>query len=330
MFNAYRVYMDNGQATSRVETLDELHILPHNGVGVTVRFSSVNYKDALSARGYPGVTKEYPHIPGIDAAGTAEDGTHRGRSVLITGFELGVSIPGGFGQKIRVPEEWIVPLPDGLSELDAMRYGTAGFTAGLSVLELERSGITPDSGPVVVTSASGGVGSMAVAILHRAGYAVTAVTRDPTARGDRLVSLGATDVLGTDKLIDWAKRPIARGHWVAGVDAAGGDILAGVLAATRPKGVVTACGLVAGSRVDTSVLPFILRGVRLIGIDSVYASSADRRVVWSRLADRWRPEGLEEIAGEISLNKDQIDATVDSLLDGTHRGRTVIRHDAAR
>ncbi len=335
---AYRVYQEGDRFAGRVETLPD-SILPDAGVTVDVYYSSINYKDALSARGVPGVTGTYPHTPGIDAAGTVADlerveaGVRDalgnplavGNPVLITGYDLGVNTPGGLGSRVRVPPEWILPLPEGMTAGDAMRLGTAGLTAGLSVLEIERQGVRPDHGPVVVTGASGGVGILAVGILSRAGYTVTAVTRAPSDTGEQLRAAGAEEVVAADDVRAAAKKPLVKGRWAAAVDAAGGDILSGVLAGLRYRGVATVCGLVAGTRFDASVMPFILRGARLVGIDSVYAPVADRKEVWERLADRWRPEMLETSTYEITL--EQVDAVIDALLEGRHRGRAVVRHE---
>ncbi|MFP4644165.1 MAG: YhdH/YhfP family quinone oxidoreductase [Spirochaetales bacterium] len=335
---AYRVYKEEERFFGRVETVNE-SILPATGVTVEVHYSSINYKDALSARGAPGVTGSYPHTPGIDAAGSvadinlaesqALDGLGNplsvGDPVIVTGYDLGVNTPGGLGGRVRVPPEWILPLPQGMTERDAMRLGTAGLTAGLSVLEIERAGVYPDDGPVVVTGASGGVGGIAIGILARAGYSVTAVTRSPSESGDRLRAAGAADVVETEEIRAAAKKPLARSRWAAAVDAVGGDILAALLAALRYRGVATACGLVGGTRFDASIMPFILRGARLVGIDSVYAPVADRQEVWKRLADSWRPEALETSTYEITL--EQVDAVIDALLEGKHRGRAVVRHE---
>ncbi len=335
---AYRVYQDGDRFTGRVETVED-SVLPQTGVTVDVHYSSINYKDALSARGAPGVTSVYPHTPGIDAAGTiadidrvngeARDGLGNalsvGDAVIVTGYGLGVDTPGGLGGRIRVPAEWILPLPAGLTARDAMGLGTAGLTAGLSVLEIERAGVLPDTGPVVVTGASGGVGILAVGILARAGYSVTAVTRSPSEAGETLRAAGAEDVVSTEDIRGASSKPLVRGRWAAAVDAVGGDVLSGILAGLRYRGIATACGLVTGTRFDASIMPFILRGARLVGIDSVYAPVADRQEVWTRLCDRRRPEMLETSTYEITL--EQVDSVIDALLEGRHRGRAVVRHE---
>lgn len=305
--------------------LDEL---PEGALLVRVRFSSLNYKDALSAAGRPGVTKRYPHTPGIDAAGevvACSDGAFQpGAAVIVTGFDLGMNTAGGFGQYIRVPSAWALPLPDGLDLRESMLLGTAGLTAGLSVLKLQHEGLQRGD-EVVVSGATGGVGSMAVQILHRAGYKVTAVT-GKAEHHDWLRSLGAHEVIVRAALREGSDRPLGRERWAGAVDCVGGTHLAAILKTTRYGGVVTCCGLVESPELPINVFPFILRGVTLCGIDSVQAPLEQRRVVWERLAGRWKPQHLEAAADDCDLSG--LEPRIDAMLAGQTCGRTVVHLDA--
>lgn len=318
MHTAYRVYREDNRYVGRVERVDDA-TLPQDGVTVEVTHSSVNYKDALCARGKPGLTKRYPHTPGIDAVGFVDE-----RAVIVTGYDLGVNTPGGFGSRIRVPPSWIVPRPPQLSELSAMSFGTAGLTAGLAAVELERRGIEPGRGPVLVTGARGGVGSLSVAILSRAGYRVVAASRDAHSANEWLCRIGAAETIPTDKLVSDSGRPLSSERWAGVIDTVGGPVLAGALAGVERGGAVCACGLVGGAGLETTVMPFILRGVALIGIDSAYAGSSLRQEVWRRLAEPWSPGVLDSISTVITLN--EVDGVVDALLAGRHRGRAVVAH----
>ncbi len=299
--------------------------LPAGELLVKVHYSSLNYKDALSATGRPGVTRRYPHTPGIDAAGEVvecSDGAFApGDAVLVTGFDLGMDTPGGFGQYIRVPSAWAVRLPVGLSLRESMILGTAGFTAGLSVYRLRQAGLAPGEGEVLVTGATGGVGSIAVSVLARAGYRVTAATGKASEEG-YLRDLGASAVIGREEVTKGMERPMMKERWAGAVDVAGGDTLAAVLKATRYGGVVTCCGLVASPDLPVNVFPFILRGVSLLGIDSVQCPMEPRREVWGKLAGEWKPERLEETATECTLQG--LEARISEILKGKVRGRTLV------
>ncbi|HAD03358.1 MAG: quinone oxidoreductase [Desulfuromonadales bacterium GWD2_61_12] len=300
--------------------------LPAGDVLIRVAYSSLNYKDALSASGRPGVTKRYPHTPGIDAAGevvSCSDGTFAvGDKVLVTGFDLGMNTPGGFGQYIRVPSRWVLPLPAGLSLQESMILGTAGLTAGLSLARLQQAGVIPASGEILVTGASGGVGSLAVQILARAGYAVTAAT-GKAGEHAWLQGLGASNVIARVDLLEGAERPLLKERWGGVVDCVGGATLAAALKATRYGGVVTCCGLVGSSELNVNVFPFILRGVSLLGIDSVEAPMAQRRAVWEKLAGPWKPARLQAGAEECDLAG--LETRIAVILAGGARGRTVVR-----
>jgi acrylyl-CoA reductase (NADPH) len=300
--------------------------LPDGDVTVRVAFSSVNYKDALAVSPKGRVAKGYPLVPGIDLAGEAIEGAgdlRPGAEVLVHGHDLGVGHHGGFAEVARVPADWVVPLPAGLSARDAMALGTAGFTAGLSVVRLEEHGLTTGEGPVLVLGATGGVGSTAVAILAGRGYEVAAATGKAD-EADFLQSLGASEILSREETSAEPERQMERPRWAGVVDPVGGAATAYALRTTRYGGAVALSGLTGGTDVQTTVFPFILRGVSLLGIDSVATPPDVRREVWTRLAGDLRPQGLEDqITREISL--DDLDPFLDEVLAGRARGRTVVR-----
>ncbi len=301
--------------------------LPPGEVLVRVRYSSLNYKDVLSATGNKGVTRKYPHTPGVDAAGVVEEssvpGFEAGEEVIVTGRDLGMNTPGGFGQYIRIPSSWVLRRPAALSLRESMIYGTAGFTAAYSLLKLMPH-VRPDEGEVLVTGASGGVGSMAVALLAKAGYRVVAATGKPGA-APFLENLGARAVIDRDKVKDAPERPLLRSHWAGAVDTVGGPFLAGALKSTCFGGVVTTCGNVASPDLSLTVYPFILRGVSLLGIAAAEAPDDVRREIWQKLAGDWKLECLESLRTEVSLN--DLDSCIDKMLRGESRGRTVIDLD---
>jgi putative YhdH/YhfP family quinone oxidoreductase len=303
--------------------------LPEGDVTVRVRYSSVNYKDALATVPKGNVARVSPLVPGIDLAGgvVASDTPEVkvGDQVVVHGYELGTSRHGGFAEYARVPAGWVVPLPDGLSPRQAMALGTAGFTAALSVVRLEENGLSPEGarGPVLVLGATGGVGSVAVAILAARGYEVHAATGKAD-EADFLRSLGAGEVLSREETSAEADRPLDKQRWAGVVDPVGGAATAFALRTTRYGGAVALSGLTGGTALDTTVFPFILRGVSLLGIDSVEAPGDVRRGVWERLATDLKPAGLEDrITREISL--DELDPFLDEVLAGRARGRTVVR-----
>jgi len=300
--------------------------LPAGELLVRVCYSSLNYKDALSASGRPGVTKRYPHTPGIDAAGevvSCSDGSFApGDAVIVTGFDLGMNTAGGFGQYIRVPSRWALPLPAGLSLKESMILGTAGLTAGLSLEKLQQAGVSPGSGEILVTGASGGVGSLAVQILARAGYEVTASTGKSTEHA-WLLGLGASKVIDREAVLAGAERPLLKERWRGVVDCVGGATLAAALKATCYGGAVTCCGLVGSPDLSVNVFPFILRGISLLGIDSVEAPLALRRSVWDKLAGPWKPAKLSDGAEECGISG--LEERIAVILAGGARGRTVVR-----
>ncbi|HIJ78407.1 MAG: YhdH/YhfP family quinone oxidoreductase [Desulfobulbaceae bacterium] len=310
----------------REKTIDEL---PEGEVLVRVKYSSLNYKDALSASGNRGVTRKYPHTPGIDAAGVVEHSEHEdfaaGDEVIVSCYDLGMNTPGGFGRYIRVPAKWVMPLPAGMTLRESMIYGTAGFTAAQCVYRLSQHPVTPDQGKILVTGATGGVGSMAVAMLAKAGYRVVAAT-GKVEEESFLRELGAEEILPRAKAIDTSDRMILKGKWAGVVDTVGGPILATAIKSTRYGGAVTCCGNAASPDLPLNVYPFILRGISLIGIDSASCAMEVRIPIWQKLADQWRLPDLEKLVTEISLP--ELDQYIENILLGKHRGRVILNLDA--
>ncbi len=325
-FTAMLVEKTGEKQYSRSIVTRSVDELPAGDLLVRVHYSSLNFKDALSATGRPGVTKNYPHTPGIDAAGeVVECGSGAfapGDKVIVTGFDLGMNTAGGYGQYIRIPSAWAVKLPAGLSLRESMIVGTAGFTAGLSVLKLVEAGVKPGAGDILVTGATGGVGSIAVAILAKAGYRVVAAT-GKAAEKDYLLSLGAAEIVSRDEVLAGSDRPMMKERWAGVVDVAGGETLVAAIKATRYGGAVTCCGLVASPELNMNVFPFILRGVSLLGIDSVQCPMEPRLKVWSRLAGEWKPAQLEETATEVTL--ETLEEKIHGILKGEVKGRVVVK-----
>ncbi len=299
--------------------------LPAGEVLIRVHYSSLNYKDALSATGNRGVTKQYPHTPGIDAAGIVESSSHAdwqpGDEVIVTGFDLGMNTSGGFARYIQVPAKWVVRLPQGLSLKESMIYGTAGFTAGLSVAALTRNGITPDKGKIAVSGSSGGVGSMAIAILNQLGYQVTAISGKSSAH-EFLKFAGAYEIIDRKGMEDTSGKPLLKPQFAGAIDAVGGEVLATLLKSVAYGGTVTACGMVNGGKLDTTVFPFILRGIQLIGIDSAEHPIEKRAEIWQNLALEWKPANLDMFAEIISM--DQLREKISLMLAGKAQGRYVL------
>jgi acrylyl-CoA reductase (NADPH) len=315
-----------GEPTLSVETLIDEQ-LPPGEVTIAVEWSGLNYKDALAARGQRGIIKQLPHVPGIDAAGTvlhsSDPHFHVGQQVLVTGYDLGCEHWGAWAERIRVPADWVVPLPSGLTPRQAMLIGTAGFTAAQCVEALLHNGLQPNAGPIVVTGASGGVGSVAVMLLNQLGFAVTAVTgKDP----GFVKQLGAVDTLTRDALLDSTNKPLLAARWAGAVDTVGGALLTSIIRSTQQRGCVTACGLVGGHELPLTVYPFILRGVRLIGIDSAQCPYSNRLSIWQHLATDWLPKQLEQII-DCEVTLDQVPAQVTRILAGQVRGRVLVRID---
>jgi len=299
--------------------------LPPGEVVIRVHYSSLNYKDALSATGNPGVSRNFPHTPGIDAAGeivaSSTNDFVPGDRVIVTGFDLGMNTAGGFGRYIRVPAAWVVKLPPGLSLRESMILGTAGFTAALSVSRLMEAGVKPGSGDIIVSGATGGVGSTAVALLAKAGYRVVAASGKAHEQ-EFLLALGASEVISREELQKGSERPLMKERWAGAVDVAGGTTLAAILKATRYGGIVTCCGLVGSPELAVNVFPFILRGVGLLGIDSAECPMGPRTAVWKRLATDWKLNALADLAVECRL--DELEQKIQTMLRGGLRGRTIV------
>jgi acrylyl-CoA reductase (NADPH) len=325
----YRAFVARGDGRRPFGSVETLSFadLPRHPVAVRVEASSLNYKDALSAAGRPGVTRTYPFVPGIDAAGVvvaSEDPRWRaGDRVIVTSYDLGMNTPGGFGEYVRVPGEWPVAMPPSWDARTAMGYGTAGLTAALAVAALEGAGVVPSGGPVAVTGASGGVGTLSVALLAAAGYEVVAVTGRAAAE-ERLLALGAREVWGREALEVGADRPLLRPDLAGAVDAVGGAPLAQLLKRVAAGGAVAAAGNVAGGELVTTVYPFILRGVSLLGIDSATCPRPLREAAWARLARSGLDEALDRSLRDVDL--EALEAPLAALLEGGVDGRVRLVH----
>ncbi|TMA62742.1 MAG: acryloyl-CoA reductase [Deltaproteobacteria bacterium] len=298
--------------------------LPAGELIIEVKYSSLNYKDALSATGNKGVTRKYPHTPGIDAAGVVADSTTKlfavGDQVTVTGFDLGMNTSGGFSQYISVPALWATKLPQGLSLKESMSHGTAGLTAALCIIRLMASGLTKDSGEVLVTGATGGVGSIAVAILAKLGFNVVAAT-GKSSEHNFLTGLGAKTIISREEANDTSGRPLQKPRWAGVVDTVGGNILATALKTAKYSGLVAACGNAMSADLNVNVFPFILRGVSLLGVDSVEIPMRARQMAWSKLAGDWKID-LSSIVTEVSL--EELNPQIDAILKGGVRGRVVV------
>ncbi|MCL7463298.1 MDR family oxidoreductase [Pseudomonas sp. NW5] len=323
MFRAILIDKHDHQQQVSLQNLDDSR-LPEGDVQVRVSHSTLNYKDALAITGKGPVVRQFPMVPGIDLAGVVEESSHPdfqpGDAVLLNGWGVGESHWGGLAQRARLKGDWLIPLPEGFSTAEAMAIGTAGYTAMLSVLALERHGVTPDKGEVLVTGANGGVGSIAIALLAKLGYRVVASTGRPE-QADYLKNLGAVEIIERSSLSE-PGRPLGRERWAGAIDSVGSHTLANVCASTRYGGCVAACGLAQGMEFPATVAPFILRGVTLAGIDSVMRPRADRLEAWSRLARDLDKTLLAPITQIIGL--DEVVASAGALLAGQVRGRVVV------
>ena len=304
----------------------ELDALPEGEVTVRVAFSSVNFKDALATTAKGQVAQISPLVPGIDLAGEVVEssvpGVSEGQQVLAHGYEIGVARHGGYAEYARVPADWVVPMPEGLDAREAMALGTAGYTAALSVHRMEERGLAPDQGPVLVTGATGGVGSVAVGILAERGYEVVGATGTESEH-DYLRGLGASEVVSREEVTAESDRPLEKERWAGAVDPVGGPALAYIMRTLRYGGVAAVSGLTGGVALKATILPFILRGVSVLGVDSVATPIELRRAVWERLGGDLRPRGLEDMIEEVSL--EGVEEVLDRILTGGVRGRTVVR-----
>lgn len=323
-FKAFRVEEINGKYIGSIKDL-EFSTLKQDEILIKVHYSSLNYKDALSASGNKGVTRNYPHTPGIDAVGVIEhtnSATFKvGDRVIVTSYDLGMNTDGGFAEYITVPATWAVRLPEQLTMREAMIYGTAGLTAGMSVMRLSER-VKPEDGKIVVSGATGGVGALSISILSKLGYSVIAIT-GKEAEQDYLLHLGAKEILLRHEIENFPKKPILKPLFAGAIDTVGGVILENIIKATNPMGAVTCCGNVASPKLELTVFPFILRGVTLIGIDSQNYPMEYRSKVWELLANEWKPKTLSETCNEITL--DQVQEKINVMLQGKLKGRTIIK-----
>ena len=326
----FRCYLvtKNADGTFTGQVVEKtLFDLPAGEVLIRVAYSSLNYKDALSATGHPGVTRTFPHVPGVDAAGVVVRSespmVEVGEEVFVTGFDLGQNTWGGFSEYVQVPAAWVMPLPDGLTLRECMIYGTAGLTAGECVEALQQVGVDPDQGEVVVTGATGGVGSLAVAILAKAGYQVVASTGKKSAH-EHLNLLGARRCIGREEVNDPSTKPLLTVKWAGAIDTVGGNTLATLIRSTDQNGCVAACGLVGGIELPLTVYPFILRGVDLIGVDSVLCPLETRTRIWHKLAGEWKPKCLEKIVAE-EIRLEQLGPRIQKILSGQMVGRVIVK-----
>ncbi|QIB52474.1 YhdH/YhfP family quinone oxidoreductase [Pseudomonas sp. OIL-1] len=325
-FKALVVSEEGGRYMSRVQSR-HIDDLPQGEVLIRVKYSSLNYKDALSASGNKGVTRQYPHTPGIDAAGVVEASSASelaiGDEVIITGYDLGMGTSGGFGQYIRVPSAWVLKRPTALSLRESMLLGTAGLTAALCIDKLEQAGVQPGQGPILVTGATGGVGSIAVAMLASLGYEVAAAT-GKALQSEFLKGLGASQIIDRTALEAGGEKPMLKEQWAGAVDTVGGEILFNVVKSLRYGASVACCGLTAGTGFSGNVLPFILRNVNLLGIDSVEQPLVAKASMWDRLSLQWKVD-LETLAQEVSL--EQLPEQIERILAGRMVGRVLVNLD---
>ncbi|MBM2839777.1 MAG: quinone oxidoreductase [Bacteroidetes bacterium] len=300
--------------------------LPAGDVLVRVHYSSLNYKDALSATGNKGVTRKYPHTPGVDAAGIVEESAvsdfKHGDEVIVTGNDLGTNTDGGFAEYIRIPPTWIVQRPPTLSLRESMMLGTAGYTAALSVHKLMYHGVAQERGPVLVTGATGGVGCVAVALLSKLGFHVIGVTGKTEAK-QFLLDLGAKEILTRDEIRDTSGKGLLPGRWAGVVDTVGGELLDSAIRYTKLEGAVASCGNITSGELTTSIYPFILRGVSLLGINSAFTPMNVRQIIWKKLATEWKLENLDRLITEVTL--EQLGEYIDLILRGGVKGRVLVK-----
>ncbi len=312
-----------GNFTRNIETVDR-SFLPENDILIKVAYAGLNYKDALSANGNKGVTKKYPHTPGVDASGIIAESTDPdlpvGMEVIVTSYDLGMNTKGGFAEYISVPSEWVIPLPEGITLREAMVMGTAAYTAALALHKMEQGGQKPEMGEILVTGASGGVGSMAIAILHKAGYTVVA-SSGKQEHYSWLKNIGAKRCINREEVNDESGKPLMSPAWAGAIDTVGGNTLATILKRCGRNGNVAACGLVSSAELHTTVFPFILNGVNLLGVDSAETPRELRLEIWKRLASDLKPHDLEEMTVVVPLEK--IVNYMEDILEGETVGRVV-------
>ncbi len=312
-----------GKFSKAIENVP-MSFLPEGEVLIRVHYAALNFKDALSSSGHKGITKHYPHTPGVDASGVVAESTHNsfkpGDEVLVTSFDLGMNTKGGFAEYIRVPAEWVIPLPEGMGLREAMVLGTGAFTAALALYKMEQGGQHPEMGEIVVTGASGGVGSMAVAILKKAGYTVIA-SSGKTEHYPWLKKIGAKHCINREEVSDLSDKPLLRARWAGGIDTVGGNTLATLIKACARNGNIASCGLVVSSKLETTVYPFILNGVNLLGIESAETPRSLRLEIWNLLSNRLRLPHVDEMQHIVTL--EEIPQYMDDILSGETVGRVV-------
>jgi len=323
-FKAYVVEEKEGVFKGSIQTR-RINELPQGDLLIKVYYSSLNYKDALSASGNKGVTRSFPHTPGIDAVGIVSSSTSNkfniGDKVIVTSYDLGMNTAGGFSEYIRVPSDWAVKLPADMNMKEAMIFGTAGLTAGMSVLRLTQL-VKPEDGDIIVSGATGGVGALSVAILSKLGYKITAISGKETA-ADFLKGLGVDNIISRKDFEDIENRPLLKPIYAGAIDTVGGVILENIIKSTKATGAITCCGNVASPKLNLTVFPFILRGITLIGIDSQNYPMQNRAQVWQQLSKNWKPSQLMDTFTEISLN--EIGTKIALILEGKLKGRTIIK-----
>ena len=320
----FKAYITEETDEGFVSSVKERSIddLPEGNVLIKVLFSSLNYKDALSASGNKGVSRNYPHSPGIDAAGVVEESDSndfsKGDEVIVTGYDLGMNTSGGFSEFIRVPKEWIIKKPESLSLKDSMAYGTAGLTAGLCVRKILNSGVKPEDGEVFVTGATGGVGIIAVMLLSKLGFNVVAISGKKDQK-DLLLSLGAKEVIDRSEFEGEMKSPLAKPRWAGGVDAVGSSILSNLITSTRQRAAIACCGMVGGIELKTSIFPFILRGLSLLGIDSAETLIEVKKEIWNNFSSNWKLEKINDQIKDVGL--EELSSEIEKILKGNQIGR---------
>ncbi|MCC7326319.1 MAG: YhdH/YhfP family quinone oxidoreductase [Burkholderiales bacterium] len=324
-FKAYRTFDEGGKIVSRFVdmTIDQLD---PGDVIIRTKYSTINFKDALSHNGTGKIMRKFPTNAGIDMAGTVESSTDRrwkaGDKVIVTSYDMGVGHDGGYAERVRVPADWVVRRPESMTAFDAMALGTAGFTAALAIELMQHNGLKPENGPVAVTGATGGVGSVAIEILAKQGYHVVAIT-GKSEEADYLKGIGAREVVQRQSINVAKIRPLDRATYAGAVDNLGGDLLAWLLSMQKIAGTVASVGLAAGHTLNTTVMPFILRGVHLLGVDSANCPMAVRQRIWNRLAVEWRPDRVHDAVRTIDF--DELPTHFDPYLKGLVRGRMVVR-----
>ncbi len=326
----YRALITSEDNKTFINSIEKRDIadLPNNDTLIKVKYSSLNYKDALSASGNKGVTRNYPHTPGIDAAGIIEETSGNvfkpGDEVIVTGYDMGMNTFGGFGEYIKVPQEWIVKKPDNLSLSESMAFGTAGLTAGLCLRKLLAHGLKPEDGDVFVTGVTGGVGIIALMLFKKLGFNVTAIT-GKLDQEEFLKNLGANQVIDRNTLDLDLISPLQKPIYSGGIDAVGGKILANLICSTSQRAAIACCGMVGGLSLDTSIFPFILRGLSLFGIDSAESLIDVKKEIWSNFSSSWKLENIDENIKDISL--DELPNEIEKILKGNQIGRVRIVYD---